>query len=240
MASDDERPRRRRVKPADASAAPSKAGLTERVKTARGRKTASTEWLKRQINDPYVRRAKAQGYRARSAFKLLELDDQYGLIKKGARVVDLGAAPGGWTQVAFERGASSVVGVDLLETAPIAGATLLVGDFTDEETVEAVRAALEGGEADLVLSDMAANTTGHRPTDHLRIMSLAEAGAHFAMEVLTPGGAYIAKVLKGGTENTLLNELKRAFKEVRHAKPPASRADSAEAYLVAQGFRGRA
>lgn len=225
--------------PGPGQAAPGRADLAVRVKTARGRKISSTAWLKRQLNDPYVQRAKAAGYRSRAAFKLVELDDKFELLRKGARVVDLGAAPGGWCQVALERGAGEVVGVDLLEMEPVAGTTLLVGDFTDEACVEAVRAAMSGP-ADLVLSDMAANATGHRPTDHIRIVALVDAAATFAEEVLTKNGAFVAKVLQGGTEAELLVRLKHAFSDVRHAKPPASRADSAETYLVARGFRGRA
>lgn len=231
--------RRRRRKPGAKSAGAGRGeGMTTRVKTARGRKLSSTLWLKRQLNDPYVERAKAAGYRSRAAFKLMELDDKFRLLKKGARVVDLGAAPGGWTQVALERGAAKVVGVDLLEMEPVAGATLLVGDFTDAETVERVRAEL-GGSADLVMSDMAANTTGHRATDHLRVVALVEAAAAFAEEVLAPGGGFVAKVFQGGTEGEILAGLKTRFAKVRHAKPPASRAGSPETYLVATGFDGR-
>lgn len=234
-----DRRRRRRTAELPDSAAPGRADLQTRVKSARGRKLSSTRWLRRQLNDPYVQRAKAAGYRSRAAFKLSELDDKLGLIKKNARVADLGAAPGGWCQVALQRGAGLVVGVDLLEMEPIAGVELLVGDFTEPDVVEAVRAAGNGA-FDLVLSDMAANATGHRPTDHLRIVALVEAGAAFARETLAPGGAYVAKVLQGGAEGRLLAELKRDYADVRHMKPPASRADSAETYLVARGFRGRA
>jgi 23S rRNA (uridine2552-2'-O)-methyltransferase len=233
---DDGKRRRRRSRPQPGEPGRGE-GLAQRVKTARGRKLSSTLWLERQLNDPYVARAKAHGYRSRAAYKLLELDDRFHLLKPGARVVDLGAAPGGWAQVALERGAAKVVGVDLLEMEPIAGATLLVGDFTDPETVAAVRAAL-GGAADLVLSDMAANTTGHRATDHLRVVALAEAAAAFAEDVLAPGGGFVAKVFQGGAEGELLARLKSRFASVRHAKPPASRKGSPETYLVATGFKG--
>jgi 23S rRNA (uridine2552-2'-O)-methyltransferase len=219
-------------------------GLAQTVKSAKGRKLSSTLWLQRQLNDPYVERAKAAGYRSRSAFKLIELDDRFGLLKKGARVVDLGAAPGGWAQVAIARGAGKLVGVDLLGMEPIPGATLLEGDFTEPATVERVKAALggqgKGGLADLVLSDMAANTTGHRGTDHLRVVALVEAAADFAEDVLAPGGAFVAKVFQGGAEAELLARLKARFDSVRHAKPPASRKGSPETYLVATGFKGRA
>ncbi len=236
-AEDGGRRRRRRVS-ADPVEPPGRADLQKRVKTARGRKLSSTRWLRRQLNDPYVQRAKAAGYRSRAAFKLTELDDKLSLLGPGRRVADLGAAPGGWCQVALQRGAKLVVGVDLLEMEPIPGATLLVGDFTDAEVVEAVRDA-GGGAFDLVLSDMAANATGHRATDHLRIVSLVEAAAAFARETLAPGGGLVAKVLQGGAEASLLTALKREYADVRHMKPPASRADSAETYLVARGFRGR-
>ena len=238
MTDDTDEPRRRRRRPmtgGDENAA--EPGMTQRVKSARGRKLSSTLWLKRQLNDPYVRKAKAKGYRSRAAFKLEELDDNHQLLTQGSRVVDLGAAPGGWMQVALARGASSVVGVDLLEMEPMAGATLLQGDFTEEATVDAVRAAC-GGAADAVLSDMAANTTGHRPTDHLRVVALADAAAAFAEEVLAPGGVFVAKVFQGGAEGELLNRLKAAFTLVKHAKPPASRSGSPETYVIAKGFRG--
>jgi 23S rRNA (uridine2552-2'-O)-methyltransferase len=235
---EDEGERRRRRKPATGGEArPSRGeGLVKHVKTAKSRSHSSTRWLDRQLNDPYVERAKLEGYRSRAAYKLAELDDRFGLIRKGARVVDLGAAPGGWCQIALERGASKVVGVDLLEVEPITGATLLVGDFTEEKVVEAVKAAL-GGQADLVLSDMAANTTGHRATDHIRVVALAEAAALFAEETLAPGGAFVAKMFQGGAEGELLARLKLRFDKVRHAKPPASRSGSPETYLVAQGFK---
>jgi len=213
-----------------------------RVRTARRRKPASTEWLKRQLNDPYVAEARRVGWRSRAAFKLIQLDDRFHLLRPGFRVVDLGCAPGGWTQVAVERvgaaaGRGAVIGIDLSETAPLSGAVLLRGDFRTVETAAAVVAAL-GGMADAVLSDMAAPATGHAATDHLRIVALAEEAFAFAREVLRPGGALVAKVFQGGTEAGLLAAVKRDFAEVRHAKPPASRAESAETYVVAKGFRG--
>jgi 23S rRNA (uridine2552-2'-O)-methyltransferase len=214
-----------------------------RVKTARRRTASSTHWLERQLNDPYVAEARRLGYRSRAAFKLLELDDRFRLLKPGARVVDLGAAPGGWTQVAAARtraeaGQGRVIGIDLLPMDPVPGTTLLHADFLGPSAPEAIKAAL-GGPADLVLSDMAAPATGHAATDHLRIVALAEAAYAFAREVLAPGGSFVAKVFQGGTERSLLESLRRDFQSVRHAKPPASRAESAEVYVVAQGFRGR-
>lgn len=210
----------------------------KRIRTAKGRKVGSTRWLERQLNDPYVKRAKAEGYRSRAAYKLLELDEKFGLLKGAKAVVDLGIAPGGWSQVVRKRApAASIAGIDLLRTDPIEGVAILHMDFMDEKAPEALREAL-GGPADLVLSDMAANTVGHPQTDHLRTMALVEAGLEFATEVLRPGGAYVAKVLAGGTDNQLLAELKRHFSTVKHAKPPASRKDSSEWYVVAQGFKG--
>jgi 23S rRNA (uridine2552-2'-O)-methyltransferase len=214
-----------------------------RVKTARRRSASSTHWLERQLNDPYVAEARRLGYRSRAAFKLLELDDRFRLLKPGARVVDLGAAPGGWTQAAVARtraeaGQGRVVGIDLLPMDPVPGAALLHMDFLADAAPEAIKAAL-GGPADLVLSDMAAPTTGHAATDHMCIVALAEAAYAFAREVLAPGGGFLAKVFQGGTERALLESLRRDFQSVRHAKPPASRAESAEVYVVAQGFRGR-
>jgi 23S rRNA (uridine2552-2'-O)-methyltransferase len=211
--------------------------VTTRVKTAKGRKVGSTKWLERQLNDPYVKRAKAEGYRSRAAYKLSELDDRFGLLKGAERVVDLGIAPGGWTQIVRQRAPRAiVVGIDLLPTEPIDGATILQMDFLAEDAPDRLREAL-GGPADLVLSDMAANTVGHPQTDHLRTMALVEAGLEFAGEVLRPGGAYVAKVLAGGADNNLVAELKRRFTSVKHAKPPASRKGSSEWYVVAQGFR---
>ena len=212
-------------------------GLSVSLKTAKSRTTASQKWLARQLNDPYVRAAKEQGWRSRAAFKLLEMDDRYNLIAKGARVIDLGAAPGGWAQVAVKRGAARVVGVDLLPMDPVPGATILVGDFMDD-AMPGRLSELLGGEADLVLSDMAPNTTGHNATDHLRIMGLADLALHFAVGMLSPGGAFVAKVFQGGSERTMLEQMKRHFAVVRHAKPPASRKGSSELYVVATGFRG--
>jgi 23S rRNA (uridine2552-2'-O)-methyltransferase len=210
----------------------------KRIRTARGRKPSSTRWLERQLNDPYVQRAKAENYRSRAAYKLLELDEKFGLLKGAKAVVDLGIAPGGWSQVVRRRVPQcTVVGIDLLPTDPIDGVTILQMDFMDEEAPDRLREAL-GGEADLVLSDMAANTVGHQQTDHLRTMALVEAGLLFATEVLRPGGAYVAKVLAGGADNQLVAEMKRHFTSVKHAKPPASRKDSSEWYVIAQGFKG--
>ena len=213
--------------------------LATRLRTAQGRSVQSQRWLERQLNDPYVKAAKARGLRSRAAFKLEELDDRFRLLRPGSRVVDLGAAPGGWTQVALARGgpATRVVGIDLLPIDPIGGATLLQGDFQDAAAEQQVIAAL-AGQADLVLSDMAPNTTGHAATDHLRIMALAELALDFALRVLAPGGGFVAKVFQGGSEKAFLDSLKRNFAVVRHAKPPASRKDSAELYVVATGFRG--
>ena len=212
--------------------------LKVRVKTAKKRSLSSTLWLQRQLNDPYVARAKREGFRSRAAFKLSEIDDKHHVLKSGARVVDLGAAPGGWSQVAAERlGARGhVLAVDLLEMEPIAGVEILQLDFMSDAAEAKIREVL-GGEVDLVLSDMAGNTIGHQRTDHLRIMALAEAAYEFAVSVLRPGGALVAKVLRGGTEAGLLKRIKADFAEVRHAKPPASRQDSAEMYIVAKGMR---
>jgi 23S rRNA (uridine2552-2'-O)-methyltransferase len=213
-------------------------GLKTRVKTAKGRKVGSTKWLERQLNDPYVKRAKAEGYRSRAAYKLIELDERFHFLKGVQRVVDLGIAPGGWSQVVRRQAPKAVVvGIDLLPTDPLEGVTILQMDFMDDEAPEKLRDAL-GGPADLVLSDMAANTVGHPQTDHLRTMALVEAGLLFATEVLRPGGAYVAKVLAGGADNDLVAALKRSFTAVKHAKPPASRKGSSEWYVVAQGFKG--
>lgn len=215
-------------------------GLRARVKTAKGRKVGSTKWLERQLNDPYVKRAKAEGYRSRAAYKLTELDERFGFLKGAKRVVDLGIAPGGWTQVVRQRlPDANVVGIDLLPTDPIDGATIVQMDFMADEAPALLSQAL-GGPADLVLSDMAANTVGHPQTDHLRTMGLVEAGLQFATEVLRPGGAFVAKVLAGGADAQLVAELKRRFTTVKHAKPPASRKGSSEWYVVAQGFKGPA
>jgi 23S rRNA (uridine2552-2'-O)-methyltransferase len=221
--------------------------LKVRVKTGKGRSLSSKLWLERQLNDPYVARAKREGLRGRAAFKLMEIDDKHHLLKTGARVVDLGAAPGGWSQVAAQRvaakrvgagaGGGRVVGIDLLEMASVPGVDFIQLDFLDPAAPDRLKDML-GGPADVVLSDMAANATGHRKTDHLKIMALAEAAADFAREVLAPGGAFLCKVLQGGTEATLLASLKRDFASVKHVKPASSRADSAELYLLATGFRG--
>lgn len=206
------------------------------MRTAKGRSVASQRWLARQLNDPYVAAAKQQGWRSRAAFKLIELDDRFHLIRRGAKVVDLGAAPGGWMQVAVKRGAGRVVAVDLLPMDPVPGAIAMQGDFTEPETQERLMAEL-GGKADIVLSDMAPNTSGHGATDHLRIVALAEAAQAFALDVLADGGAFVAKVFQGGAERAMLEQLKRRFANVRHAKPPASRKESSELYVVATGFR---
>ncbi len=211
-------------------------GLSVPLRTARGRTTASQKWLSRQLNDPYVRAAQQQGYRSRAAFKLIELDERFHLIRRGLRCIDLGAAPGGWTQVLVQRGAAQVVGIDLLAVDPVPGATILQGDFMDD-AMPGQLSALMGGKADLVLSDMAPNTTGHTDTDHLRIMALADLALHFAIDALAPGGAFVAKVFQGGTERSILDRMKRHFAQVRHAKPPASRKQSSELYVVATGFR---
>ena len=215
--------------------------LAVRVRSARRRKPSSTEWLSRQLNDPFVAEARRRGYRSRAAFKLLQLDERFRLLAAGRRVVDLGCAPGGWTQIAAQRVGTQgrVVGIDLNPTDPIPGAALLTGDFRDPDSTERIKDAL-GGPADLVLSDMAAPATGHASTDHLRIVGLAEDAFAFAGTILKPGGAFVAKVFQGGAEGALLAGLKRAFAEVRHAKPAASRAESAETYVVAKGFRGGA
>ena len=215
-------------------------GLRTRVKTAKGRKIGSTRWLERQLNDPYVKRAKAEGYRSRAAYKLIELDERFGFLKGTTRIVDLGIAPGGWSQVVRQRLPRSIlVGIDLLPTDPLDGVTILQMDFMDDEAPARLREAL-GGPADLVLSDMAANTVGHPQTDHLRTMGLVEAGLDFAEGVLKPGGAFVAKVLAGGADSALVALLKRRFTTVKHAKPPASRKGSSEWYVVAQGFKKEA
>lgn len=213
--------------------------LSTRVRSATGRSESSRRWLERQLNDPYVRAAKEQGWRGRAAFKLIELDEKYHLLRPGGRVVDLGAAPGGWTQVALRKVGprGHVVAFDILPMDPIPGAVILQGDFQEEDAPARVQAALDG-RADLVMSDMAPNTTGHAATDHLRIMALAELALDFALGVLAPGGAFLAKVFQGGSEKVFLDTLKRHFAAVRHAKPPASRKDSAELYVVATGFKG--
>jgi 23S rRNA (uridine2552-2'-O)-methyltransferase len=219
-----------------------------RLKDQKRRTASSRAWLTRQISDPYVARAKREGFRSRAAFKLAEIDERYKLLKPGARVVDLGAAPGGWSEIAAQRVGTGgrVVALDILDMKPVSGVEFLQLDFLDPSAPERLQAMLGGGSvggkgqatADVVLSDMAANATGHRQTDHLRIMALAEAAADFAREVLNKGGAFLCKVLQGGTEAVLLAELKRDFETVKHVKPPASRTDSAELYLLAKGFRG--
>lgn len=219
--------------------------LKVRVKTARRRSAASAAWLERQLNDPYVAAAKREGMRSRAAYKLMEIDDKYKLLKPGMRVVDLGAAPGGWSQVAAERvkaveGRGQVVAIDYLDVEPLPGVEFVKLDFTADDAENQLKALLREGGADLVLSDMAAPTVGHTRTDHLRIMGLAEAAAHFAVDVLAPGGAFLCKVFQGGTERDLLNLLKQSFAVVRHVKPPASRAQSAELYVLATGFKGAA
>jgi 23S rRNA (uridine2552-2'-O)-methyltransferase len=215
--------------------------LKQRVKTAHKRSLSSQKWLERQLNDPYVARAKREGYRSRAAFKLLEIDEKYHILKPGQRIVDLGAAPGGWSQIAARKVGpkGKVVGIDLLPIDPMPGVEFIELDFLDESAPGRLIDLL-GGPADVVMSDMAANTTGHKKTDHLRIMGLAEAAIYFAREILAPGGVFIAKVFQGGTESQLLADLKRDFAVVRHVKPAASRTDSAELYVMATGFRGAA
>lgn len=210
--------------------------LKTRVRRAKGRSASSRRWLERQLNDPYVAEARAKGYRSRAAFKLMEMDRKYRFLKRGARVLDLGAAPGGWTQVAVERTGGEVVAVDIAPMAEIPGAQILRLDFMDARAPGEIEAAL-GGKVDVVLSDMAGPATGHRATDHLKIVGLAEAALDFAETVLEPGGTFLCKVLRGGTEAELLKRLKDRFASVRHIKPPASRADSAEIYVLAAGFR---
>jgi 23S rRNA (uridine2552-2'-O)-methyltransferase len=214
-----------------------------RLKTARRHTASSQRWLQRQLNDPYVAAAKREGFRSRAAYKLAEIDDKHRLLKPGARVVDLGAAPGGWSQIAAARtlavaGNGQVVAIDVTAVEPLPGVDFVQLDFTAEGAEDRLKALLRDGGADVVLSDMAAPTIGHTSTDHVRIMALAEAAAYFACDVLAPGGAFLSKVLQGGTERELLDLLKRSFASVRHVKPPASRADSAELYVLATGFRG--
>ncbi len=231
---------RRRGPDRPGARAPAGRQLKTRLRSAKGRPLSSARWLQRQLNDPYVEQARRLGYRSRSAFKLAEMDDKLRLIGRGARVLDLGAAPGGWAQVVLERAGETgrLVGLDLLEVAPLAGAVFLQGDVRDPEATAPLSLAL-GGPADLVLSDMAADTTGHAATDHLRTMALVEAALDIAETLLAPGGSFVAKVIQGGTERQLLARLKRGFTKVRHVKPPASRKESAELYVVATGFRDR-
>ncbi|MEI2387856.1 RlmE family RNA methyltransferase [Breoghania sp. JC706] len=219
-------------------------GMHVRVKTARGRRSSSTRWLQRQLNDPYVRRAKQEGYRSRAVFKLLEINEKHDFIKPGMRVVDLGAAPGGWSQIIADRVGSTdtdphVVAIDFLDMDPIPGVVFLKKDFLDDDAPEVLKAALGGHKADLVLSDMAAPTTGHKQTDHLRTTHLFEVAADFAREVLVPGGVFLSKVFRGGTENALLAELKKEYTSVHHLKPPSSRKESPELFVLAKGFRGK-
>jgi 23S rRNA (uridine2552-2'-O)-methyltransferase len=214
-------------------------GTGQKLRTAKGRTVSSTRWLARQLADPYVRKAKAEGYRSRAAYKLAELDDRFGLLKGARRIVDLGIAPGGWSQLARQRRPeATIAGIDLLPTDPLPGVTILQMDFMADEAPAALMAALDGP-PDLVMSDMAANTVGHKQTDHLRTMGLVEAAAQFAVEVLAPKGSFVAKVLAGGADAALLAMLKRHFATVKHAKPPASRKDSSEWYVIAQGFKGQ-
>lgn len=233
----DEPPKKRLVR-APSRGADTGRSAAVRLKTAKSRTPSSQAWLERQLNDPFVLQAKAEGYRSRAAFKLTEIDDRFGVIKPGARVVDLGCAPGGWVQVALARKAGAVVGVDLLPVDPLPPATLIQMDFTHPDCGRRLIELL-GGPPDLILSDMAPNTTGHRQTDHLRIVGLIEAAVDFAQEVLKPGGSFVAKAFQGGETAAVIKTLKTHFAEVRHAKPKASRADSPEVYLVATGFRGR-
>ncbi len=214
-------------------------GLHVNVKTAEKRSNSSARWLARQLNDPYVAKAKADGYRSRAAYKLIDLDEKFDLLKPGMKVVDLGCAPGGWSQVAVAKigAGGKIVGCDLLPVPEVVGATLIVQDFLAEEAPQIMKELL-GGRAHLVMSDMAANTTGHTPTDHIRIMHLCELAYLFATEILEQGGAFVCKVLKGGTESQLLKQMQKDFTSVKHAKPKSSRADSAESYVVATGFRG--
>jgi len=221
------------------SAAPRGRQTRQTVRTARGRKLSSTRWLDRQLNDPYVAAAERDGWRSRAAYKLIQIDEKTRILKPGQRVVDLGAAPGGWSQVAAKRVGEkgAVIALDRLEFAPIPGVDILIRDFTDNDVPDLLRRTM-GGPADIVLSDMSPNTTGHASTDHLRIVALVEMAAHFAFDVLSPGGAFVAKVFQGGTDGQVLQDLKTRFQTVKHIKPEASRAESAEIYVVATGFRG--
>lgn len=213
-------------------------GLSVTLKKSRGRSTSQQRWLKRQLNDPYVRAAQQQGWRSRAAFKLIELNDKFHFLKPGLKVVDLGAAPGGWSQVAVHCKADKVIGIDLLPVDPVAGAEIFQGDFTEPQNLDLLIDKL-GGKADLVMSDMAPNTTGHAATDHIRIIDLTEQALDFAIQILNPNGVFIAKVFQGGSEHGMLNTLKQSFKVVKHAKPPASRKESRELYVVAIGFKGK-
>lgn len=232
-------PRRRMVKPPEGGNLSGRAKGHTAVKTAKQRTQSSAKWLERQLNDPFVQKAKAEGWRSRAAFKLQEIDDRFRILKRGARVVDLGCAPGGWVQMAKSRGVGHVVGVDLLPVDPIAGAELIQADFTDP-AISVRLMDLMGDKPDVVLSDLAHNTVGHRQTDHLKIMGLLELASDFALDNLKPGGAFIAKAFQGGETEQILLKLKLAFRDVKHFKPRSSRADSSEIYIVAQGFKGEA
>lgn len=214
--------------------------LHVRVKSARGRKNSSTRWLQRQLNDPYVQIAKRDGYRSRAAYKLIELNDKFDFLKNGQNIIDLGAAPGGWTQVCTKKFAGGkIIGIDLQEMEPIPGATLIMKDFTEDEALELIEKELSGKKLDVVLSDMAAPSCGHAPTDHLRIVSLCDMAFEFAKDNLKTGGTFVAKILRGGTEADLLNDMKKNFKKVRHFKPDASRKDSSEMYVIATDYKGK-
>lgn len=210
---------------------------SKHVKTAKGRTSSSTRWLKRQLNDPYVQKSQIDGYRSRAAYKIKEIDDKLGFFKPGVRVVDLGAAPGGWAQVAMERRVRTVVGIDLLPITPMEGVTFLEMDFTSDEALEALDKELDGEKVDIVMSDIAPNTVGHKQTDHLRIMGLVEMAYDFAIQNLKPDGIFIAKVFQGGAQQDLVAVAKRDFKAIRHIKPPSSRQDSSETFFIATGFR---
>lgn len=235
--SDEEPPKRRMVRPPTGGNDGVGRGKPARLKTAKGRRPSSQAWLERQINDPFSAEARAQGYRSRAAFKLSEIDDRFKLIRKGSKVIDLGCAPGGWVQIALQRGAGRVIGIDLLPVDPLPPAELVQMDFTDPAAGPLLMEML-GGQPDLVLSDMAPNTVGHRETDHLRIVGLIELAAAFAISVLKPGGSFVAKAFQGGETAQIIRDLKRHFARVQHVKPKASRADSSEVFLVATGFKG--
>jgi len=232
----NDEPRKRMVRPPTGGTDAGRQ-TAKRLKSAKDRTPSSQAWLERQLNDPYVAEAKAKGYRSRAAFKLSEIDDRFHLLKRGSRVIDLGCAPGGWVQIALQRGVGTIVGVDLLAVDPLPPAQMIQADFTEPGCGERL-VALLGGPPDVVLSDMAPNTIGHRQTDHLRIMGLIEAAADFAIAVLKPGGAFVAKAFQGGETGALIGELKRHFAEVKNVKPKASRSDSSEVYIVATGFKG--
>lgn len=235
--SDEEPPKRRMVRPPTGGNDGVGRGKPARLKTAKGRRPSSQAWLERQINDPFSAEARAQGYRSRAAFKLSEIDDRFKLIRKGSKVIDLGCAPGGWVQIALQRGAGRVIGIDLLPVDPLPPAEMVQMDFTDPAAGPLLMEML-GGQPDLVLSDMAPNTVGHRETDHLRIVGLIELAAAFAISVLKPGGSFVAKAFQGGETAQIIRDLKKHFARVQHVKPKASRADSSEVFLVATGFKG--